>query len=131
MSDSGCGDPRCRVDYCRGSQTKAQSDSALTLRDRIAAAITGVRIQRDSDAHQMADAVIAELETDHAIVQLPECDPGTTDQWNNSTVHLGNVLPHYGLFLEIDRGEIQHLMTGEAREIAAALLAAARKADDE
>ena len=34
-----------------------------TLRDRIAAAITGVRIQRDGDAHQMADAVIAELAT--------------------------------------------------------------------
>ena len=31
------------------------------LRDRIAAAITGIRIQRDGDSYRMADAVIAEL----------------------------------------------------------------------
>jgi hypothetical protein len=31
------------------------------LRDRIAAAITGIRIQRDGDSYQMADAVIEAL----------------------------------------------------------------------
>ena len=34
------------------------------LRDRIAAAITGIRIQRDGDSYQMADAVIRELGID-------------------------------------------------------------------
>ena len=32
-----------------------------TLRDRIAAAINGIRIQRDGDSYKMADAVIAAL----------------------------------------------------------------------
>jgi len=32
-----------------------------TLRDRIASAITGIRIQRDGDSYRMADAVIAAL----------------------------------------------------------------------
>lgn len=32
------------------------------LRDRIAAAITGIRIQRDGDSYKMADAVIADLQ---------------------------------------------------------------------
>lgn len=33
-----------------------------SLRDRIAAVIDSIRIQRDGDSYKMADAVIAELE---------------------------------------------------------------------
>jgi len=38
------------------------------LRTRIAAAIEGIRIQRDGDAARMADAVIHELDTGYVLV---------------------------------------------------------------
>jgi len=73
-----------RAAQSRGTVIPPDDD---TLRTRIAAAIDGVRIQRDGDSYAMADAVIRELGL--RLDRIPDIagpDWGTHDRWVTPTV---------------------------------------------
>lgn len=55
----------------------------MELRDRIAAAISSVRIQRDGDSYAMADAVIAELKL-HPVESLDRRFIRWVTAWRNN-----------------------------------------------
>ena len=77
---------------------------------------------------EMADAILAAPGI--AVVELPEPD-GDGDSWEDAAVHLGRAVevPRI-VYVEIDPGDPIPLLSSDARGIAAALLAAADKAEE-
>lgn len=131
-------------DLVRQHRTDLMSDDKLTgtLRNRIAVVLNG---HSETDlgpdcacgwtwegyghADHVADAVVADLRAaGYAIVELPEPDEGR-DDWLDGRVHLTH--DGYVMHEEDDDGGHTCYTAGEARDLAAALVAAADCAEKE
>ncbi len=89
----------------------------------------GFGLWRDAYSHHVADAVLADLRAaGYAIVELPEPDEGR-DDWLDGLVYLTH--DGYVMHEEDDDGGHTCYTAGEARDLAAALLAAAECAEKE